>query len=189
MKLTREQILDVARRHIAKKGYSKLSLVAIARELQVVKGAIYYHVRGGRRELLDAVVEREEARLIAAMRAAASNGSTAREALREALTARIGFMRELVGELHIPEEVLREMQSAGYAANRAFYLEELDLLRELLERGVHGGEFELPASAREISALLQGAIRVVVPDEVYDRKDRTSSLQALLAVLDRTLGA
>jgi AcrR family transcriptional regulator len=189
MKVSREQILDVARRHIARYGYSKISLTAIAADLGVVKGALYYHVPGGKREILDAVLEREETRLLDSMRdasKAAKDDPVA--ALREAIRARIGFMRDLVHSLDIPETVLREIQSVAFRNERGFYRRERELYQDLLTRGEEAGVFETAGRTDETASLIQATVRDVLAREIYDEPD-DKRLETLFGFLDGALGA
>ena len=188
MKVSREQILDVARHHIARLGYSKISLTAIAADLGVVKGALYYHVPGGKREILDAVLEREETRLLETMRDAARSASEPVQALRGAIRARIDFMRRLVNTLDIPEPVLREIQSVAFRNERGFYAKERELYQEVLSRGEEAGVFETAGRSDETASLIQATVRDVLAREIYDEPDE-KRLETLFGFLEGALGA
>ncbi len=67
MRLTRDRILDEALELILTNGLRRASATELARRLVVVKSGLYHHFPGGKSEIFDAVFEREETALIAAM--------------------------------------------------------------------------------------------------------------------------
>ena len=188
MKVTREQILDVARRHIARYGYGSISLTAIAADLGVVKGALYYHVPGGKREILDSVLDREETRLLERMSESAREGGDPVSSLRGAIQARIEFMGELVHALDIPEPVLREIQSVAFRDDRGFYSKERQLYQEILMRGEELGVFETAGRTDETASLIQATVRDVLAREIYDEPD-DKRMETLFGFLEGALGA
>ena len=80
--LDRDRILSVATRHFARFGYRKTSLGDVARELGVVKGALYYYFPGGKFEIFDTASTRVEAEMLERIRAATRAESDPRKALR-----------------------------------------------------------------------------------------------------------
>lgn len=188
MKVTREQILDVARHHIARHGYGNISLTAIAADLGVVKGALYYHVPGGKREILDSVLGREESRLLERMRESSVGADDPVSALKSAIRARIDFMRDLVQALDIPEPVLREIQSVAFRDERGFYAKERELYQEILVRGEESGVFETAGRTDETASLIQATVRDVLAREIYDEAD-PQRMETLFGFLEGALGA
>ncbi|HEX8065007.1 MAG TPA: helix-turn-helix domain-containing protein [Thermoleophilaceae bacterium] len=65
----REQVLDAALRVLAEHGFDGVSMEAVAREADIAK-TVVYDAFGGRRELLQALLERERKRALAAVAAA-----------------------------------------------------------------------------------------------------------------------
>ena len=66
IEVRREQVLDAALRIICERGYAAANMEAIARETGVAK-TVVYEAYGTRERLLRALLEREEARLLAAL--------------------------------------------------------------------------------------------------------------------------
>ncbi len=66
VEVRREQVLDAALRIICARGYAAANMEAIAREVGVAK-TVVYDAYGTRERLLRALLEREEARLLAAL--------------------------------------------------------------------------------------------------------------------------
>jgi AcrR family transcriptional regulator len=65
----REQLLDAALRIIATQGFSGVSMEAVAREADIAK-TVVYDAFGNKRELLGAVLEREQERVLSSIAAA-----------------------------------------------------------------------------------------------------------------------
>ncbi len=183
MKVTREQILQTARKHFARTGYRQTSLAAIADELGVVKGALYYHVPGGKKEMFDAVISQEEAFIIERMTAAALAESDACLALRAAIRAKIGVLRLRRQEMGVPEDVLEEIKLIVSSQTRPFHGQELALFEQILRRGVEQGCVRpLPDMAVAVSAI-QALVRHVEMQEAY-QQEGSSQLEALLDLLE-----
>ncbi len=66
IEVRREQVLDAALRIICERGYAAANMEAIARETGVAK-TVVYEAYGTRERLLRSLLEREEARLLAAL--------------------------------------------------------------------------------------------------------------------------
>ncbi|MDX6643009.1 MAG: hypothetical protein QOD76_971 [Solirubrobacteraceae bacterium] len=65
----REQLLDAALRFIADDGFSGVSMEAVAREADIAK-TVVYDAFGNKRELLGALLEREQERVLSSIAAA-----------------------------------------------------------------------------------------------------------------------
>ncbi|GAB4226228.1 MAG: hypothetical protein Kow0062_28450 [Acidobacteriota bacterium] len=170
-KLTRERILDVARSHFARDGYRRASLVEIARELGVVKGALYYHVPGGKLALFNAVMEREEQRMLAAMRRAARRARDPREALRAVFDARLEVLRDLKDLHGVRREIGEEISALTLAQERSFRRRERDLIAEILEDGERRGVFAPRGPRRAVAAAIQAMIHALTVPELFGRDD------------------
>lgn len=186
-RLTRDKILDVARRHFARFGFRKASLSEIAADLGVVKGALYYHLPGGKRELLESVMAREDERLIAVMAAAAEVESDPRRALTAAIEAKLVFLRELTGLLDVRREVGEEIATLLFERERDFSRRERQLFEQILERGHQAGTFRDVQPRGAAAAAIQAMLRALEIDEIYDppRADRGPRL--IDAVIDLVL--
>jgi AcrR family transcriptional regulator len=155
----RDGILDVALRHFGRFGYRKASLVQIAEELGVVKGALYYYFPDGKRSLFDAVAGRAEAQVLAAMRQAAERAPGAREALGAICEAKLRVLRELRDVLGVESEVADEIVTLVRRREHPFVRAERELLEDLLARGAREGVFRELPSRRDTAAALQSLLR------------------------------
>ncbi len=170
-RLTRERILDVARLHFGRFGYRKASLVDIARDLGVVKGALYYHVPGGKLAMFNAVMDREEERLIARMREAVARADDPREALRGAVRARLDYLRELKDLLGVRREIGEEISALTLAQERRFRRRERDLVEEILIRGEERGVFARVEPRRAAAAAIQAMIHALTIPELFSEDE------------------
>jgi AcrR family transcriptional regulator len=166
----RDQILDAALRLIIDHGYTAASMEAIAREANIAKPRVYtaYPTRG---ELLRALLQREETRIVGAL-ASAMPPLDADIAFESTLTAAAtnlfaAVAREpapwrllMVPAVEAPPEVLAHVE-----AGRAFALAQL---RSLVKIGaadtsaVSGVDVEL--AARALLAIGEQAVRDLLTD-------------------------
>ncbi len=167
MKVTREQILGAARRHFARSGYRKASLAAIAADLGVVKGALYYHVPGGKKEMLDACIRQLEEVILERMRAAITENSDAASALRAMIDAKIRVMQELPKELELTESVGEEIKTLMTSEERQFHEEERELIESVLARGEEQGAFANGVPRGTRSMAIQALVRHVEMRDVF----------------------
>ena len=183
MKVTREQILETARKHFARTGYRQTSLAAIADELGVVKGALYYHVPGGKKEMFDAVVSQEEAFIIEQMTAAAHAEPDACLALRAAIRAKIAVLWRRRREMSVSEDVLEEIKMIVSSEARPFHGQELALFEQILAKGVEQGCVRVLPDPKVACTAIQALVRHVEMQEAYQREG-SPQLEALLDLLE-----
>jgi AcrR family transcriptional regulator len=87
--LERDHILDTALGIVLVGGPQRMRLNELARRLHVVPSALHYHFPGGKDELVGALFDREESRLLQAMARAIAGGESARSRLLALATARL----------------------------------------------------------------------------------------------------
>jgi AcrR family transcriptional regulator len=107
--LKRNRILDEALDLVLREGVRRFSASELARRLGVVKAALYHHFPGGKGEIVNAVFEREEDRLLAASERAVAAAEDTRGRL---LAIGVTSVRELVrlARLYrIDEEIVDEI--------------------------------------------------------------------------------
>jgi AcrR family transcriptional regulator len=84
---TRRSIVETATALFAARGYEAVSIETVLRETGMSRGALYYHFPDGKVALFTAVLEETEARIAAALAAAAQGATTPFEALRAGCAA------------------------------------------------------------------------------------------------------
>lgn len=88
----REQLIDIARRLFAERGYDRASVEEIAARAEVSKPVVYEHF-GGKEGLYAVVVDREVARLLTMMQDALTSGHP-RELLEQAAFALLDYIEQ-----------------------------------------------------------------------------------------------
>jgi len=155
--LDRDTILDEALRAFARHGFRKASLGDIVRPLGVGKTAIYHHFPGGKNEIIDSCLEREETAVLAAMRTAVDGCEDPRDQLRALVTAKLEHIQELRAVLEISGSVGREIGRLYRQHERRFIRHEESLIETILRRGQETGIFR-PGDPRRLAAGLRGLL-------------------------------
>jgi AcrR family transcriptional regulator len=166
----RDQILDAALRLIIERGYTAASMEAIAREANIAKPRVYtaYPTRG---ELLRALLQREETRIVGAL-ASAMPPLDADIAFESTLTAAAtnlfaAVAREpapwrllMVPAVEAPPEVLAHVE-----AGRAFALAHLRSLVKIGSADISGvDDVDVELAARALLAIGEQAVRDLLTD-------------------------
>ncbi|MBP7145916.1 MAG: TetR/AcrR family transcriptional regulator [Acidobacteria bacterium] len=188
VRLDRQRILDVAWRHFARHGFRNTSLSGIASELGVVKGALYYYVPGGKRELFEAVLARDERRVLDAMALAVHSAPDARAGLRAMIVAKLGTLREVKDLLGLGREVAEEIVKFVRERPDGFIGRERELIEQLLEDGETAGIFRPVRPRRTAAGAIQAMLHTVTLPSVYgDPLDEDGLPTTLEPVLDLLL--
>jgi AcrR family transcriptional regulator len=87
--LERDTVLDAALGLLLEHGPSRMRLADLARQLGVVPSALHYHFPGGKDEVIGVIFDREEARVLERMTAAASQPGDSRSRLGALARARL----------------------------------------------------------------------------------------------------
>jgi AcrR family transcriptional regulator len=182
--LQRDRILEVATRHFVRFGYRRTSLAGVARELGVVKGALYYHFPGGKAEIFDAAAGAVEAGVLGAMRQAAEAAADALQALKAVLAAKFDAIRDALDRAGVGAEIARELTFVPRGAE-AFREGEQKLFEDLLRRGEREGLFRRIHSRGAAAAALQVLLREPILNAVLSPSPPASGERALPpAILD-----
>jgi AcrR family transcriptional regulator len=92
-RVRREQIAEAALSLIASQGLRRLSIASVARRVGLVPSGIYRHFKN-KDELLDAVLDRVEGRLLANVEASRAEHADALDCLKDVLMRHIRYLRE-----------------------------------------------------------------------------------------------
>lgn len=186
--LTRDRILDVALEHFARYGYRKASLSDIASELDVVKGALYYHLPGGKAEIFDAMTRRERQKTLDAMRTTWVGNESASDALRGVIRCKIARLRELARVFQVPRQIGEEIVAQATTAQQEFNLEERKLFEDIIESGEASGEFRVIRPRTATASAIQAMVWALQVPEIYDEPlDEAVGVGLINAVLDLLL--
>ncbi len=179
--VTRELILDAARRALARFGPRKTSLSDIARPLGVTKAALYHHFRGGKHEILESVLQAEEEAILEAMRRAVAGESDPGHRLRQAVLAKLHRLKWLKEVLDVRRDVSQEFRALCEREERRFLGLERKLLEEILHDGQQRGIFR-PTPCERLARGIQSALRDLENTLVFSDDD-----EKMEAVVDEML--
>ena len=150
-------ILDEALSLVSQMGIRRFSVSELAQRLGVVKSALYHHFPGGKWDIIRALFEREEEKVLASMESSARREATTRESLVALARAQVEAVMELGRLYKVREDIADELEGFLVSRRRAFLQRERDLIASILERGVKKGEIK-EVNVELLSLALQGAL-------------------------------
>lgn len=155
----REQIAQSALTLIARNGFHRLSLAAVAREVGVVPSAIYRHYQG-RDAVLDAVLELISDRLLENVEAARRTAGNALERLHDLLMRHIHLVQNGVP---IPRVVFSEEIFTGHRKRRhrvhQIFQQYLGKVAEMILEGQRAGEIQGEFPPATLSMMFLGLVQ------------------------------
>ncbi|MCP4219257.1 MAG: TetR family transcriptional regulator [bacterium] len=143
--LTRNAVLAAATEVFARKGYARTSLVEVAKEAGMTRGAIYWHF-SNKHQLLSAVINecdaRLEARIDKILDTEKSPLTRTKKLITEFILIIIGekefrLMEEIMVFKNSPEVELQEL----YHIHMENIKEYRELIADLIHEGIEAGEF------------------------------------------------
>jgi AcrR family transcriptional regulator len=160
--MRREQIAEAALSLIASQGLRRLSMAAVARRVGLVPSGIYRHFKN-KDELLDAVLDRVEVRLLANVKVSRAEHSDALDCLKDVLMRHIRFLRE--GKvISIPRMVFSEDAHGDNPARKRRVLRVLNQytseVGEIVRLGQSQGVIRANLDVQTVTMMLFG---IVVP--------------------------
>jgi AcrR family transcriptional regulator len=158
--IRREQIAEAALSLVADQGLRRLSIAAVARRVGLVPSGIYRHFKS-KDEILDAVLERVEQRLLANVEAARREHSEPIACLKDVLMRHIRFIRE--GKLFsIPRVVFSDDVRIGNHKRRQRVLQVfsryIGQVGQIVQLGQSQGCIRSDFDERTITMMLFGII-------------------------------
>ncbi len=169
--VTREKILEAARRALARYGPRKISLGDIVRPLGVTKAALYHHFPGGKHEILEAVLRSEEEGILQAMRDATTGEADPGRRLRQAVLAKLRRLRWLKEVLDVAQNVGLELRALCEREKRRFTELERRFIEEILDEGQRQGIFR-PTPRERLARGIQSALRDLESTLVFSDDER-----------------
>jgi AcrR family transcriptional regulator len=155
--LEREQILDAALGLLFARGLRQTRMAELARLLGVVPSALHYHFARGKDELIAAVFDREESRLLEAMERAVAGSGDPRGQLLALARARLENAVRLGRLYPINESIGDEIQGFVMQRRQRFLQRERQMIGRILRDAVGPGEFSETAIDL-LAAAFQGAL-------------------------------
>lgn len=164
----RDQLLDAARRLVARESFHAVSMEAVAREAGITRPVVYNHF-GDLAGLLDALVDRELGRALEQLvLPRPAPGVSARQALLDALA---GYLRAVAADPVTWRLVLTPVEGAPDSLQEKIALGRRLVLGQLTrtvasELGPELGSPDPELTARLLSAAADDAARAVLADPV-----------------------
>lgn len=141
-KEVREALLDATDRLLAERGYQKMTIDDLAREVGIGKGSVYLHFSSKEEIALshvDRIVERVKDRL----KIIAEKNVSQVEKLREMILLRVLFRFDSVQHYtRSLNDLLSSLRPKLLARRENYFADEAAIFVEVIERGQAGGEFE-----------------------------------------------
>jgi len=178
--VTREKLLDAALMVFSKKGYAVATLDDIAGEAGVTRGALYWHFKGGKPGVFQALIKERSRGVEGIMAEILRSGRSPMKKLEDLMIRLLEYMEEDTDYRAVQEvmmfktEMLPELASGmeeKYAAQR----QSLDLAESLIEQGKKLGEVRKDVDSRAAAIAAVGMLNGVMiiwllDDSLYSLK-------------------
>ena len=153
---TREKLIEVARQLFAHKGIENTTMSDIANASDKGRRTIYTYFEN-KREIYNAVIERESEHLVERLRGIAESDLSATEKLMRFIDVRLRIVHETINHQSdnpmLRTLFLREVKRMERIRNLAIE-KELDLIQYILHEGLESGEFSKDTVSGVYTAML-----------------------------------
>lgn len=181
--LERNRILDACLSAVARHGFRKASLTDIARPLGVAKTALYHHFPGGKRELMNAVIQREEDIVLHEMRETIKVKEDPKKMLRNLILAKLTHFSRLRELFDVIIDVGEEVAQIYYQHKTTFQTAELGMIQNILQIGQEQNMFR-PSNMTRLASIIHSVLHhLELPLVFNSREDMEQIVDELLAVL------
>lgn len=152
---TRDKLIEVARQLFANKGIENTTMSDIANASDKGRRTIYTYFKN-KREIYNAILERESERLVTRMREVAASDLTPQEKVREFILSRAKMVK--TDDKATMSEKLRsifnlDLNRIERIRNLAL-VKENEILQSMLEQGVRAGVFDAKQAKKFASTLI-----------------------------------
>ncbi|MDR1131298.1 MAG: TetR/AcrR family transcriptional regulator [Oscillospiraceae bacterium] len=149
---TIDNIVDIAAKLFAEKGYEQTTIQDIVDGLGMSKGAIFHHF-GSKEDIVEAVIGRYRDKLMAAAEAVANDKSVPvhERLIRTALALHVSDDTglQMAEHLHKPQNALMHMK-----IERVLFDDATPILARVVREGVEQGVFDTPCPEEAIGMIL-----------------------------------
>lgn len=168
---TRDKFIEVARQLFARKGVENTTMNDIASASDKGRRTIYTYFKS-KRDIFNAVIERETEQLLLSLRAIISKDIPSDEKFAEYIECRFVTMREIVSRNgSLRAGFFRDVRKVDRVL-KIIAGKEVAMLREILAEGVTRGEFEVSDISRKaviITHALHGLDVPFIRDSLVDQ--------------------
>ena len=147
-------LIDVARQLFALKGVENTTMLDIAEASEGGRGTIYKDFRY-KREIHQAVIEKESEQIVSRHRMIQKSDATASEKLEQFIRARFDLQLQNLRHRFYDRDALINFIAGGRTdkTRRAAAVKQVEIFHEILREGVENGEFD-PCQARRLAPLV-----------------------------------
>ncbi len=153
---TRDKLIEVARQLFARKGVENTTMLDIANASDKGRRTIYTYFKN-KKEIHQAVIERESEQLVSRERSIISSDTPAAQRISELLHARADIVAGQATGWQIPDSIpdllKLDFRRSG-RTKRLAALKEMQIVREILDEGVRSGEFDREQAKRAESLVV-----------------------------------
>ncbi len=182
---TREKFIEVARQLFARKGIENTTMNDIASASDKGRRTIYTYFKS-KRDIFNAVIERETDKLLESLRQIADMPGNPEEKLRQYVACRFETMKGIVlrnGSLKAG--FFRDVRKVD-RARKVISSKEIEMLRRILQQGQDENVFnidDIPARAVIITHALQGLDVPYIRDSLADSEISKATMVKYVADL------
>mgnify|MGYP005849805909 CR=1 FL=1 len=184
--VTRQKLMDAALVVFSKKGYATTTLDDIAREAGVTRGAIYWHFKGGKIELFNAILGERFERVGNVLKEVFSSGKTPAEMLRLMMIRLLEYIEEDADYRAVQEmlmfktEIAPEMADGMRGKSEKIH-ESVRVAESLIEKGKASGEIRKDVNSRAAAlaamSIINGAVSIwLVDTKQFSIKEQAASM-------------
>ncbi|WP_040949774.1 TetR/AcrR family transcriptional regulator [Gorillibacterium massiliense] len=184
----RNEILDAADELFSQKGFDGTSTNDILEKVGIARGTLYYHFKS-KEDIMDALIERYNVRLLDAAREIAAEKSVPVNVriLRAVMALNMsgGSGEEIMEHIHKPQNALMHQK-----IQRAILNGVVPILADLIREGIEQGLFKTPFPYECMEMVVAYANAVFDGDMVeLTDEERLTRIQAFVFNVERLLGA
>ncbi|EPY14229.1 TetR/AcrR family transcriptional regulator [Paenibacillus sp. chi10] len=184
----RNEILDAADELFGLKGFDGASTNDILDKVGIARGTLYHHFKS-KEDILDALIERYNVRLLGAAQDIAADKSipVVERIIRVVMALNIsgGSSKEIMEHIHKPQNALMHQKIQKVIINGV-----TPILAEIIREGIQVGMFHTPFPYECMEMIVIYA-NTVLDDDVVELTDeeRMLRMQAFVYNIERLLGA
>ncbi len=135
-------ILRVARERLARYGFSHVTMDEIARDIGMVKGAVYYYFPT-KEKIFEAVIQEEQVSFIEKIEKLLGEAVPAHDKLTRYVRERHLYIQHLLGLGQLDYDAWRKLKPHFHDLFQQFDRKECQLVRRILDEGVRSSELAL----------------------------------------------
>lgn len=184
----RNEILDAADELFAQKGFDGTSTNDILEKVGIARGTLYYHFKS-KEDIMDALIERYNVRLLSAAQEVASDKSLpiVERIIRVVMALNIsgGSSEEIMEHIHKPQNALMHQKIQKVIINGV-----PPILAGIIREGIEQGMFHTPFPYECMEMVVIYATTVFDDDMIgMTNEERFSRMVAFISNVERLLGA